>query len=107
MFRRLRRPQHDKLATVRFDHFRQVVAFVRRHMPRTAIGAIVVAHARPFVAPFGIAASTFVVVAVPSRDQPSVREPRRRISMKISNHFSFQIANDNSRATRNRDSRDL
>ena len=39
-------------------------------MPRTAIGTIVVAHARPFVGPFVVATGAPVVVAKPSQDQP-------------------------------------
>src|SRR5580704_5998406 len=68
MFGRFRRPQHDKLGAVRFDHFCQIIAFVWRHMPRTAIGTIVVTHARPFVGPFGTATITSVVVAIPSHN---------------------------------------
>jgi hypothetical protein len=39
-------------------------------MPRTAIGTIVVARARPFVGPFRTATIASVVVAIPSQNQP-------------------------------------
>ena len=56
-------------------------------MPRAAVRTIVVAHARPFVRPWGVAAVAKVVIK-----EPSHLFPRR-----------VRIANDNSLARQNRD----
>ena len=40
-----RRQQHDELATARFNDRGQIIAFVRRHVTRTAVRAIVLARA--------------------------------------------------------------
>jgi len=65
MLRGFRRLENNELSAAFLDDFGQVVALERRHMPRTAFGAVVVARAGPFVGPSRAAALADVVVAEP------------------------------------------
>jgi len=62
----IRRTKGDEPLSLLLDNPRQIIAGIRRHVPRTALRAIVVTHAGPFVAPAAAAAIAGVVVQVPS-----------------------------------------
>jgi hypothetical protein len=67
------RSKHNEVAFLLLYDLGEIVAVVWRHVTRTAMWAVVVAHAGPFIGPPTAAASTFVVVAEPghqlSRDE--------------------------------------
>ncbi len=48
------------------DYVRQIVTGNRCHVSEITIGAVVLAHARPFINPFEAASRTYVLVAKPS-----------------------------------------
>lgn len=79
----IRRPVHDKLIAVLFDQRGKPLAVERRHMPRAAMRAIVVARRRPLIGPDALAARAFVEVEKPGHAN------------------RLRIANDNFRARRN------
>lgn len=60
------RPKNHKHLPVSFDNRGQVIALKGRHVSRTATGAIVIAHARPFVGPGRVATFADVIVEEPS-----------------------------------------
>src|SRR5450631_3175737 len=51
VLRRLRRPEHDEFLAVLCNQRGQRLAVVGRHVPRPAMRAVVVAHARPLIGP--------------------------------------------------------
>ena len=70
MLRRLRRPEHDELLAFLFDQRGEFLAPKRRHVPRAAVRASVVAHAGPFIGPFAPATIAFVEVEKPGHGEP-------------------------------------
>jgi hypothetical protein len=65
MLSRLRRPEDDEFLAFLFDDRRQFFAVIRRHIPRPAMRACVVAHAGPFIGPSASAARAFVEIEKP------------------------------------------
>jgi hypothetical protein len=64
----VRRPVHDELLAVLFDQRGEPLAVERRHMPRAAMRAIVVAGRRPLIGPDALAARAFVEVEKPGHN---------------------------------------
>jgi hypothetical protein len=91
VFCRVSRSKSDKLMTILFDNLGEVVAVAGRHMASATVGAIVIAHAGPFIGPPTSAARTLVVVGEPSH-LPLLRLVRPQLA----------IANDSSRARQSR-----
>src|ERR1700712_686327 len=88
MFCRFRRPQHDVFLALFLNQRREFFALVRSHMARTAMRALVVAYARPFVGPATFATRAFVKFPIPGHAN------------------LLKIANDNFPERRNQQTRD-
>lgn len=61
----VRRPEHDELLAVLLDQRGERLAVERRHVPRAAMRAIVVARRRPLIDPDALTARAFVKVEKP------------------------------------------
>jgi hypothetical protein len=59
------RPQNDELPAFLFDQRGEFLALKRRHVPRAAMRASVIAHAGPFIGPSAPATIAFVEVEKP------------------------------------------
>jgi hypothetical protein len=58
------------------DNLAQIVTIERRHVTRPTVRTIIVAGARPLVAPFASAVITLIVVSKPSHDCPLSKRVR-------------------------------
>jgi hypothetical protein len=82
------RAQHNVLGAVGLNHMSEIIALERRHVPRAALRAIVVAHRGPFILPCRAAARADVVIAEPGH---------------VKSRANRDLANDNDRCQGSRD----